>query len=270
MRARIAGRNRRGRFRITSSASETGGGYNFATFLNAHNRETQAFCIGLTTPNAGRPRPQDVPLCGRVDGSRGRHSSVTPGNGLSDVPANLVAEALVSVIAVDHKLCATRPSHALAYRNGLPQWVTRPCWAGRSQLPIWTAAALAVLALRSAHEKPNGLSTVLGADRAWLLSFGLNKQLDLQTLITTVLRCQALAQGWYAQRRAYQSVFLVGLFIAVTCSLLGAALYFRRVLPMMTPAVLGTILIAGFVILQAGAFYHEELGRDFVPSAHPA
>ena len=42
----------------------------------------------------------------------------------------------------------------------------------------------------------------------YLVALGLNKQLDLQSLLTAVGRDIAVAQGWYAQRKGVQLVFV--------------------------------------------------------------
>src|SRR5688572_23307106 len=42
-----------------------------------------------------------------------------------------------------------------------------------------------------------------------MVVLGLNKQLDLQSLFTEILRDMAKSEGWYEQRRAYQRLFIV-------------------------------------------------------------
>jgi phosphatidylserine synthase len=84
----------------------------------------------------------------------------------------------------------------------------------------------------------------------------LNKQLDLQSLLTSVARCVAQAQGWYADRRGVQKEFIEGLLVAIA-AVLGLALYLmRRHLRRNGLAVAGLVLVAGFVAIRAVSFHH--------------
>jgi hypothetical protein len=59
----------------------------------------------------------------------------------------------------------------------------------------------------------------------FLLLMGLNKQLDLQTLLSDSVRSMAKAQGWYEARRLVQGVFILALCLgaAAGAALLAAA-----------------------------------------------
>jgi hypothetical protein len=50
-----------------------------------------------------------------------------------------------------------------------------------------------------------------------LFLLGVNKQLDLQTLLGDVGRSVSTAQGWYDKRRAVQAVFV--LVFAIICGI---------------------------------------------------
>ena len=81
-----------------------------------------------------------------------------------------------------------------------------------------------------------------------------NKQLDLQTLLTDFGRAQAKAQGWYENRRQFQVGFIVilslaalaGLLILLTRSLRGSA--------PMRGALGGIVLLVLFVLVRASSF----------------
>ena len=96
----------------------------------------------------------------------------------------------------------------------------------------------------------------------WLLTagglamLGLNKQLDLQTLIIQVGREIALAQGWYEQRRAVQAAFLAAAAISgLTLAWLGLALI-RKQWAQLKWALAGIGLIAAYLGTRAAEITH--------------
>ena len=44
-----------------------------------------------------------------------------------------------------------------------------------------------------------------------MLFLGVNKQLDLQSMLTAAGRCLSQLQGWYEERRVFQRDFIIGL-----------------------------------------------------------
>lgn len=92
-----------------------------------------------------------------------------------------------------------------------------------------------------------------------LLALGVNKQLDLQTLFTQVLRDLARAQGWYEARRPYQVAFIVavGLSSAAGTALLAYAM--RRVLARVWLGLAGLGLLAGFVLIRAASIHQVDV-----------
>lgn len=94
----------------------------------------------------------------------------------------------------------------------------------------------------------------LGIAGAMLL-LGINKQFDLQTLFTEIGRYMAVKQGWYEDRKLYQTRFIVlvgaaGLF--VMCALL---YLFHRVLKPNLLAIIGISGILVFVLIRAASFH---------------
>lgn len=99
----------------------------------------------------------------------------------------------------------------------------------------------------------------------WLFTFalmvllGINKQLDLQSLITAVGRDFARSQGWYENRRSVQWIFVVGLGAAALASVMSILFLQRRVIWRAKGAFFGLTLLAAFIILRAAKFHHVEL-----------
>ncbi len=89
-----------------------------------------------------------------------------------------------------------------------------------------------------------------------LLALGINKQLDLQSALTAVGRCLAQAQGWYAERRAFQLRFIIS--IIVLSFLFGCLLTWmmRRYLRRIWLALTGVLLLLVFVAIRAIGFHH--------------
>jgi hypothetical protein len=91
-----------------------------------------------------------------------------------------------------------------------------------------------------------------------LLLLGVNKQMDLQTLFTWVLRRMARAQGWYELRRPLQKCFVAALALA------GAGFYgillflLRRRWKRYLLALAGFALLGCYVLLRVGTFYHVQ------------
>lgn len=98
---------------------------------------------------------------------------------------------------------------------------------------------------------------------AILLFLAVNKQLDLQSLLTMVARCHASLAGWYAERRGIQRAF-IWLVAGGGVVLLGLlALLLRGVPGRVWLAVAGLAFVCGFVVVRAASFHHMDglLGR---------
>ena len=85
-----------------------------------------------------------------------------------------------------------------------------------------------------------------------------NKQLDLQTLFTAAMRCVSRANGWYAERRQFQELFIIAAAAGGSLLLLSVPLYLRRTIRLVAPALVGLVLVATFVALRAASFNHED------------
>lgn len=92
-----------------------------------------------------------------------------------------------------------------------------------------------------------------------LLFLGINKQLDLQTLLNDVGRRVARSQGWYDRRRIYQTAFIAtvataGLGVLAAFSWLARRHWKRNFL-----ALLGTVFLSVFVLTRASSIHHVDV-----------
>ncbi|MEG8037971.1 hypothetical protein QP166_00895 [Sphingomonas sp. LR60] len=124
-------------------------------------------------------------------------------------------------------------------------------------LYLIAAGACAMAARRAMHDARGGL-------RFWaivavmMLALGINKQLDLQSLFTQLLRDDALQHGWFAERRTLQLAFIIGLAMASPI----IAFFIVRRFPMlrrnMRAAVVGVCSIYTYVLIRAASFHHVD------------
>jgi hypothetical protein len=92
-----------------------------------------------------------------------------------------------------------------------------------------------------------------------LIALGINKQLDLQSLVTQIGRDVIQAWGLYSERRELQLAFIAA--VASTCAAaLGAFLWAaRRTLKRRWPAIAGILFIMGFVLIRAASFHNVDI-----------
>ncbi len=91
---------------------------------------------------------------------------------------------------------------------------------------------------------------------AVMLLLAVNKQLDLQSLLTMLARCHASLAGWYGQRRSLQRAFIFlvagggfGLMVLL-------ALLLRSILDRVWVALAGLTFVCVFVVIRAASFHH--------------
>jgi hypothetical protein len=89
-----------------------------------------------------------------------------------------------------------------------------------------------------------------------LVLLGLNKELDLQGVLTQDARALVRSLGLYEQRRVMQGVFLMSLAVAglIVAVLLGA--WLRRSSKPAKAAAVGIVLLFAFVVMRAASFHH--------------
>jgi hypothetical protein len=91
-----------------------------------------------------------------------------------------------------------------------------------------------------------------------MLLLALNKQLDLQSLLTAAGRCMAQIQGWYNTRRVVQIGFIVGVLVVmlILFTVMWAAL--RGTLRRNGLALTGLVFVLVFVAIRAAGFHHMD------------
>ncbi|MBY9064657.1 hypothetical protein K7957_17100 [Sphingomonas yunnanensis] len=128
-------------------------------------------------------------------------------------------------------------------------WITVLAYAG--------AALLCAAAQRRDRDGPAPRFFWL-AVTLLLVLLGINKQLDLQSLLTQVMRDRAKSHGWYEQRREYQALFISA--IAAIGALLSAALPYvmRRQPGARNIALAGLVFLYCFILVRASSFHHVD------------
>ena len=122
----------------------------------------------------------------------------------------------------------------------------------------------AVASIRAARALPGA-----GADRRerlfWAISAGLmlflavNKQLDLQSLMTMIGRCNSQLEGWYDARRMVQTLFIEAVAAGGVLTLALLTLLLRGILGRVWLALLGLGFVCLFVLIRAASFHHVDL-----------
>ncbi len=116
-------------------------------------------------------------------------------------------------------------------------------------------------ARRGATAEPR-LAFAWGCFAVLMLALGINKQLDLQTLLTVVGRRVAQRDGWYERRQVVQRLFIHGLLGLASASLLAGFWFMRKHLRELWLAGFGAIFIATFVLIRAASFHHVDILLD--------
>ncbi|MBM4202211.1 MAG: hypothetical protein FJ189_13120 [Gammaproteobacteria bacterium] len=123
------------------------------------------------------------------------------------------------------------------------------------------AAVTCLLAAVRTHHAPG---TAKGSRRLWMIValfmmfLCLNKQLDLQSLLTDIGRVISRRQGWYEYRRYYQKIFIS---ILLALSLLTSAFILIRYRAFWKRHFLlasGLILLSTFIAVRAVSFHHVD------------
>ena len=92
-----------------------------------------------------------------------------------------------------------------------------------------------------------------------MLSLGVNKQLDLQSMLTAAGRCLSQLQGWYEERRVFQRNFIIGLLMVAGLFLALVLWLMRGCLRRNGLALLGLAFVTAFVAVRAVGFHHFDV-----------
>lgn len=125
-------------------------------------------------------------------------------------------------------------------------WVTVACYL------------LAALACADAARRTTNPRRFWWALAGVLLALGINKQLDLQSLLTQVARDAAKAQGWYESRRTVQMLFVLLTAAAGLILIVSVMLHARTWKSTQRLALGGTMMIFLFVVIRASSFHHVD------------
>jgi predicted outer membrane lipoprotein len=121
------------------------------------------------------------------------------------------------------------------------------------------AAALAVRAAsRAKLMRERQEAWFWGAAAVALCLLSVNELLDMQTLLTIVVRDHAKAHGWYGAHRNLQHAFVVGLLLASALGAIAMLWVARRAKAMVRLALVGFIFICAFIVLRAASFHHAD------------
>lgn len=121
-------------------------------------------------------------------------------------------------------------------------------------LTVLAYAVAAWLCGRAAQVGPKG------ERRLWFILCGIlaflciNKELDLQTLLTAIGRHVAKAQGWYDNRREYQLIFIILLAVAAVVITIALLAMLRRARWPVLGAVAGLATLLTFILVRASSF----------------
>lgn len=129
-------------------------------------------------------------------------------------------------------------------------WVTVVVYA--------TCAVVAfILSVRNPFDGPSAWrERVFWGGLGVVMAFmAVNKQLDLQTLMTAIGRCHAQIEGWYDERQGVQRGFIRSLALAAVLLALSVAWFLRASLRRNILAVLGFAFVLGFVVIRAVGFH---------------
>jgi len=91
-----------------------------------------------------------------------------------------------------------------------------------------------------------------------LILLGLNKQLDIQSVLTSAARSVIRHEGWYAERRSLQGAFLLALAAFAAVAVIGLLRWLRRSPIPVKSASIGIALLFTFVVMRAGSFHHVD------------
>lgn len=122
---------------------------------------------------------------------------------------------------------------------------------------VFAYAATSILCVAAAR---NGRA----ARRFWrvlaiaLAFLAINKQLDLQSLLTAIGRKLANSEGWYEQRREVQRLFVGAIMLFGLTSVPIAVFKFRNKSLHVRAAAAGFVVLGAFICVRAASFHHVD------------
>ena len=89
-----------------------------------------------------------------------------------------------------------------------------------------------------------------------LIFLGINKQLDLQALLTEIGRKMAKEQGWYELRRKFQTVFILSIGVISLVFFAFLVRWIKGIGRQVGLAMFGILFLITFVVVRASSFHH--------------
>lgn len=131
---------------------------------------------------------------------------------------------------------------------------------------VWAYGLTAVLAGWTAKQTSEDrvsedgprVKTVWIAVTVLLAFLCVNKQLDLQSLLTDIGRAFARTQGWYGERRAVQKLFVIGVLAGAGTFAVWSTWRFRYFWLHHGLLLSGLLFLLTFVAVRAVSFHHVD------------
>lgn len=133
-------------------------------------------------------------------------------------------------------------------------WFTVGAYAACAALAFWAARP---------HPGDDRRSVFFwGAVGLLMALLAINKQLDLQSLLTEIGRQIARHQGWMEQRRSVQAWFIAGFSLLAAAGFLGFVFLMRQWFRRFMLAFIGLFVLLSFIIIRAASFHHVDRFLD--------
>lgn len=150
----------------------------------------------------------------------------------------------------------------LAYQIQWRPGIGDPSFMGWFTVAAYALAALTCLLAAAKAVQVSGLT--VGSRKMWIMvviMMGLlciNKQLDLQSLITEIGRVISRKQGWYNERRDFQIWFVIGLPVIAFLATLCLAFKYRPFWKTHLLLASGIVFLLTFIVVRAISFHHVD------------
>lgn len=92
-----------------------------------------------------------------------------------------------------------------------------------------------------------------------MLLLGVNKQLDIQSLLTEIGKYYAHRDGWYENRRVIQVGLIGVILLSVTVLTIWFSISMRMLIRTNWLAIVGLIFLLIFVMIRATSFHHMDI-----------
>ncbi len=123
---------------------------------------------------------------------------------------------------------------------------------------IAAAACCGRAALKARGDSARSFAPVWWLLAAGLVFLGINKQLNLQTLMIVIGRNVSNAEGWYGARRRVQLIFSVVFAVSCLVALVWLLSRCRQFFVENRLVLAGVIVLALFVVLRAATINHAD------------